>query len=292
MADITFNKLYAGYIYSGTGMVYHQRDDGGFNGVSVSLDDEAQPTKYVATGLTTTAKDGSLMLQIEGEAYHNWIDASSGEWTRGSLANIYSQWQAQDYVNKLIENNKQILMNNLLCARFASHLSAEEKQLLYDLEARLYDRNQHLVTDGFVTSRSDSEAYGYGELSQYLKDFMRNGVGLVISSTAIVISCVVVASLATAAYFAYKYYYEQSARDVKYSDKLTKTLLSKLTQEEYNQLMAETKGIVTKASIRARLGSVWDIAKLAALAFGAYTLYQLFTIKTAKRHGTSKNTKA
>lgn len=283
MAEITFNRMYAGYVYSGAGTVYHRRDDGSFNGVGVSLDGQQEAERYVSTGLTTTARDGSLMLNIQGDGFYDWIDASSGEWTKGGMASIYSQAQAQDYVNRMIENNKQILMNNLLCARFAHHLTTSERQQLYDLEARLYDRNNRLIQDGFTTQRSDSEAYGYGELSQYLKDFMRNGVSLVISTTAIVISCVVVASLATAAYFAYRYYWEQSEKDVKYSDKLTKTLLTKLTAEEYDQLMQETKGIVTKASIKARLGNTWDIAKIAILAFGVYTIYNLIMTKSTGR---------
>ena len=281
MAEITFNKNYAGYVYSGGSTVYHLRDDGRFNGVSVSVDMGSEDkARFVTTGLTTNAADGSLMLNIQGDGFYDWIDASSGEWTRGSMASIYSQAQAQGYVNRLIENNKQILMNNLFCARFADRLSATERQTLYDLEARLYERNNRLATDGFVSSKQESEAYGYDVLAPYLKSFMRNGVSLVISTTAIIISCVVIAALSTAAYFAYKYYYEQSARDVKYSDKLTKTLMSKLTQEEYNQLMKETNGIVTKASIKARLGNTWDIAKIALLAVGVYAIYGLLTTKT------------
>lgn len=284
MADVTFNRLYAGYVYKGAGTVYHRNDNGRFSGIDVSVNDGKDPARYVATGLTTTASDGATMIQIEGEDFYNWIDLSSGQWQRGAMATVYSQSQAQDYVNRMIGNNKQILMNNLFCARFAHHLTDGEKQTLYDLEARLYERNSRLLQDGYVSNTSSSEAYGYGELSPYLKSFMAQGVGLVISTTAIVISCVVIASLATAAYFAYKYYWEQSAKDVKYSDKLTRTLMSKLTAEEYQQLMEETKGIVTKSTIKARLGNSVDIVKYALIGFAAYTLYQLITNNT-RRYG-------
>ena len=283
MAEVVFNKAYAGYVYSGAGYVWHRNDDGRFNGVSVTVDGSADKVRYIATGFTSKAADGSLMINIQGEEFYDWIDVSSGEWTRGSMATIYSQAQAQDYVNKMLENNKQILMNNLFCARFADRLTQAEKEQLYGLQSRLMERNNSLQRDGFVNQQQSSEAYGYGELAPYLRTFMQNGVSLVISTTAIVISCIVIASVATAAYFAYKYYYEQSARDVKYSDKLTKTLMSKLTEEEYQQLLQETQGIVTKASLKARLGNSFDIAKWAIIAVGVFTVYNLFATKTKSR---------
>ena len=286
MAAVVFNKAYAGYVYTGFGTAYHRWDNGSFSGVEMAIDNEAYGERVVCTGFTTTAKDGSVMLQYEGadSSWYNWLDLTHGNWKRGEMADLYSQSQAQNYVNKMIENNKQILMNNLFCARFSGRLTAEEKQTLYELQANLDERNKRLQNDGFVTGAQVSDAYGYNALNSYLVRFMQNGVGLVVSTTAIIISCVVIASLATAAYFAYKYYYEQSAKDVKYSDKLTKTLMAKLTAEEYNQLMSETKGLVTKATMKARLGSTFNLAKYAVLAVGAYALYNLLTTKT-KRNG-------
>lgn len=288
MAAITFNKAYAGYVYSGAGTVYHRREDGGFSGVDVYLDGDKDGSRVVATGLTTTAKDGNTMIEVQGiDDWYTWIDVSSGAWTRGKMATLYSQAEAQSYVDKLIDNNKQILMNNLFCARFADKLTEAEKETLYGLQARLIERNNRLMQDGYVSGAQSSVAYGYDGLAPALKRFMlTDRVGLVVSTTAIVISCVVIASVATAAYFAYKYYWAQSAQDVKYSDKLTKTLMAKLTQEEYDQLMAETQGIVTKASLRARLGNTWDIAKIAIMAFGIYTIYSLVkTTPKRKKHG-------
>ena len=174
-------------------------------------------------------------------------------------------------------------MNNLFCARFSSRLTEDEKATLYNLQKRLEERNNRLVQDGYVAQIQVSQAYGYNALNKSLTAFMAtSGVGLVVSTTAIVVSCVVIAALATAAYFAYKYYYEQSAKDVKYSDSLTKTLMSKLTEEEYNQLMEETQGIVTRATLRARLGSSFSIARLALIAVGAYALYNIITTNYRK----------
>ena len=284
MAEVTFNKNYAGYIYRGYGTVYHRRDDGSFNGIDMYVDDDKVGAMVVATGFTTTARDGSVMLQFVGDDsdFYNWLDWSAGTWKKGEMADLYSQSQAQDYVNRMIENNKQILMNNLFCSRFASRLTREEKETLYNLQLRLDERNKRLQSDGYVSSTKVSQAYGYNALNGSLTAFMAQGVGLVVSTTAIVVSCVVVAAVATAAYFAYKYYYEQSAKDVKYSDALTKTLMSKLTEEEYQQLMSETQGIVTKASIKARLGNSLDIAKYALIAIGVYALYNILATRTRK----------
>ena len=179
-------------------------------------------------------------------------------------------------------------MNNLFCARFSYRLTDTEKQTLYGLQNRLQERNNQLLRDGLVRDVTSSEAYGYNAFNSYLTQFMANGVGLVISTTAIVISCIVIASLATAAYYAYRYYYNQSAQDVKYSDKLTKTLMAKLTQEEYNQLVQETQGIVTKAAIKARLGNSFDFFKYGLIGLGVFAIYQLINERRT-RHVTRKN---
>lgn len=279
MSEISFNKYYAGYVYSGSGFLY-TKTESGFRGVAASLDGDAAQMQVVLTGLTTTAGDGSTMAQIQN---NQWIDLSSDPWTRGQMADLYSQAQAQDYVTRMIDNNKQIFMNNLLCARFADKLTGDQKQQLFDLQSRLSERNQRLLQDGYVSQLQSSEAYGYNAFNAYLQSFMQSGVGLIVSTSTIVITCVVLASVATAAYFAYKYYYEQSARDVKYSDALTRTLLTKLTPEEYEQLMAETKGIVTRASIRARLGANANILKFVLIGAGILFVMSQFKSRTYAR---------
>lgn len=276
MAEITFNSKIAGYKYQGSGFFYHRNSDGSFRGVEAMIDGSEQYT-MVATGFTTTARDGSTMAQIVEYDGYDWIDLTSDNWSKAGMASLYTQAQAQDYVNRMIENNKQILMNNLFCARFADKLTQEQKQELFALQERLTERNNRLRQDGLVTAIESQDAYGYSAFNQNLQGFMQSGVGLVVSTTAIVVSCLVLAAVATAAYFCYKYYYEQSAKDVKYSDKLTKTLMSKLTEEEYNQLMQETQGIVTKASLKARLGGMANLGKYLLYAAGAYLVYTVIS---------------
>lgn len=279
MQELSFNRTVAAYTYYGDGYIYRLNDSGRFNGVQVAVDDKTAKTTVVLTGFTTVARDGSTMYQTDE---NTWIDLTDG-WQRDEQVEIYNQAQAQSYVTRMIDNNKQILMNNLLCARFSYRLTDEQKSELYSLQERLQTRNDRLLRDGLVTNIQSSQAYGYNALNSYLTSFMASGIGLVISTTAIVISCVVIGAVATAAYFAYKYYYEQSAKDVKFSDKLTRTLVSKLTEEEYNQLLQETQGIVTKASIRSRLGASFDFFKYGLIGMGIFAVYQLIN-ERRKRH--------
>ena len=95
----------------------------------------------------------------------------------------------------------------------------------------------------------------------------------------IVVACVVIAGMGTAAYFAYKSLADESEKDVKFSKELTATLVSKLTPEEYEQLKAETKDIVTKARIKQSLGSYWNVLKWVAIAFAGYTAYKMIATK-------------
>ena len=218
---------------------------------------------------------GGLWLLCDTENSSGWLLSESN-----SKLSDKSQSAAQKYVNTIIENNKIILGNNLLCARYASKLTKEQRKTLYDLQIRLQERNEALQNDSLTTNLQTGTPAGYKELEGYLTSFMSEGVG--ITTVTIIIIAVVIASVSTAAYYAYKYYAEQSAEDVKYSDELTKVLTSKLTEEEYQQLMNETKGIVTKATIKARFGS--SIAKyigIAALIVGGVLLFKNIKNKKA-----------
>lgn len=197
----------------------------------------------------------------------------------------YSQNQAQVYVDKIIRNNQIIISNNILCARFASKLNATQKGELYDLQKRLQVRNASLIEDGFCEGLTKNYPKGYVYLQNYLDEFMKYGgagVGIVVSTTvAIIATAVVIGSLATAAYFAYKYMAEESEQDVKFSKELTKSLVEKLTPEEYEQLRQETAGLITKSKIKASLGTYANILKWAVAGAAGYFLFK--TLKNKKQ---------
>ena len=118
---------------------------------------------------------------------------------------------------------------------------------------------------------------GYEDLSGYL-DKLMNGEAVGIATWAVVvIAAVIIAGMGTAAYFVYKDFADESEKDIKYSKQLMAVLAQKLTPEEYQQLLNETKGIVTKAKIRQAAGSYGKVLMIAAGIVGGAFLYRFIT---------------
>lgn len=231
-------------------------------------------TGYVAY----TGSDNTYLL----DTYGNWVHVSRDtmywdfDFENRKVLPHYTKKEAQRLVNIIIKNNKAILRNNLLCARFSNKLTAEQREQVRELQNRLMKRNTALQDDGLCEGLQSNYPAGYSDLQPYLDKLMApDGVGSV--TVAIIVSAVVIASLSTAAYFAYKYFATQSEDDVKFSKELTRTLTEKLTDEEYQQLMQETKGIVTKAKIKqslATVGGEFKLLGIAAAFLGGYMLYK------------------
>ena len=236
------------------------------------------PGEYViCTGFFYQQSDDVFYYQTTSDW---WIIANSNvanEWSKAGTVKVraYSVSQAQRLVDTIIDNNKRIIRNNLLCARFASKLSSKQREQVVQLQNRLQARNNALQAEGVTKNIKTSYPRGYAELSQDLEALMRSeAVGVIGTAAWIVISCVVVAGMGVAAYYMYKSLAEESEKDVKFSDDLTRTLTSKLTEEEYQQLLQETKGIVTKARVKHALGSYWNVLKIAAFAVAGYAGYR------------------
>ena len=265
-----FVKAAAGRNYIATSedaVIYELRADGRFAGTGAALNGRNTREVVTATGWVETSMSGKPMNQLISGA---WICTYDGWQATETYGAQYSQKSAQSYVNTVIKNNKRILENNLVCARFAYKLSAAQREQLRGLQTRLQTRNDSLLQDGLVTPQTTSAPAGYAELQTYLDEVMTQGVGSV--TAGIVIAAIVIASVSTAAYFCYKYYASESEQDVKFSDDLTKTLTAKLTDEEYQQLLEETQGIVTRAKIRTRFSNntLWLIGAAVAVAAGLF----------------------
>ena len=276
---MTFNATYQGRVYALQGGTLYAYQNGGFAGTSgyATVEDETytNAVRVALTGYSTESKKGAVGYQTTG-GY--WIILSEG-WQHVGTAPIakYSDTQAQKLIDKIIKNNKIIISNNLLCARYANKLSEDQRQQVRSLQSRLQARNNALQAEGLTTDVQTSYPAGYAELSAYLDALMAGeSIGIAVSTIAwIVIACVVVAGLGTAAYYAYKALAEESEQDVKYSKELTATLVSKLTPEEYQQLLDETKGIVTKSRIKTLLKGEGTMLLIGlGVAFVAYYIYK------------------
>lgn len=275
-----FDSKYSGQFYKKQGgYLYVLRGDGKFAATSVSFDGQANNVLVQLSGYYQSGADGSLMYQTTSGEYIRMADG--WEYVSTSSVTQYSQKDAQYYVNKVIKANANILENNLFCARFASKLTDEQQTKLYRLQTRLESRNKRLINDGLCTDLKTSTPPGYSLLANNLDAFMQAyatgaPIGAVVSTATIIVVAVVIASLATAAYFAYKYMASEAEQDVKYSEELTKSLMAKLTPEEYNQLMRETRGIVTKSKLLSKFGGAMVILKWGLLAVGGYVLYNWY----------------
>lgn len=274
-----FNSKYSGQYYQlQGGDIYTLRGDGRF--AYTSAGDEGLVMVQL-TGYYRNGADGSAMYQTTSGG---WIRMADG-WENTGYAPIrqYSQKDAQYYVNKVLKANASILENNLFCARFASRLTDDQQATLYMLQSRLESRNKQLLSDGLLEDQQVATPPGYSLLSNDLASFMQaystgakiSGVGAL--ATTIVVTAIVIASLATAAYFAYKYMASEAEKDMKYSEELTKILIEKLTPEEYDKLMQETQGIVTKSKLIAKFGGALSVMKLALLAGAGLAIYKLIT---------------
>ena len=243
-----FDAKYSGLRYSLiNGDIYNWNSYGKMASASVLTNGTVTVT---LTGYTTQTPSGTTMYQTTTGGY---IDLADGwrEVGTGYVPQV-SQSEAQKQVNTIIKNNQIILERCLLCSRFANKLTKQQQATLYALMQRLNIRNQRLLEDGLCTQIQTAPSRDFDYFAGDLQNFLYNydetqGVGGV--TIAIVIGAIIIASLSTAVYFAYKYYADQSEKDVKFSRELTEALVAKLTPEEYQQLLNETKGIVTKARI-------------------------------------------
>ena len=219
------------------------------------------PQKTVTTtGVVYYYSENIIYLQIaENPMLCIELNRNDMEWQGISKSTkTYTQAQAQDLVNGIIRNNQYILDNNLLCARFANKLSLDQRRMLYALQDRLKKRDAALREGEVFSQMGEGYPEGYSEFGAELEAFMNNPrIGIAVSGMAIIIiSAIVVASLSTAAYFAYQAYYKESEQDVKYSRELTEALQAKLTEEEYQQLLQETAGLLTKQRIAQQIASL------------------------------------
>lgn len=199
----------------------------------------------------------------------------------------YSDSSAQRLVNNIIYNNFHILQNNLVCARYATLFTPSQREDIRALQDRLQRRNKALLQDGIVQVEESSYPDGYAAFEPYLSKLM-SGEGIGVAGwLVVVIVAAVIAGMGTAAYYAYKDIEDESEKDIKYSKKLMAVLAEKLTPEEYEQLLQETKGIVTKAKIKQAAGSYWNILKYAAFAavgFVGYKILQKYVVSSGTKN--------
>lgn len=253
---------------------------------------QSQPGKGYGTVIDANAGDYIICtgyyFVLSGYAYaqgtEGWyavIDLSKNQgdyWTvtnNAAKVPTYTDNQANKLIQQIINNNISILRNNLLCARYADRFTAQQQQQIKMLQKRLQARNNALQAEGLCTGIETGYPEEYAELSPYLERLMTGETVGVATWVVVVVAAAVIAGLGTAAYFTYKSLADESEKDVKFSKELTATLVSKLTEEEYQQLLNETKGLLTKSKIKGLLRGSTGAAKTMLLVVGGYMIYKL-----------------
>lgn len=268
-----FDATYQGKVMRlHNGVVYQQRADGRFAAAYAAVD---RITQVTLTGYTAVSPLGNTHYQTTSGG---WIYLPDGWEEIGTVAVArYSDSAAQALVDKIMRNNTKIVRCNLLCARYASRFSEQEQVAIRDLQNRVIARNEALQADGLTDKRKTGYPAEYAELSGYLDALMKGeAIGIAVSTwIVIVVACAIVVGAGTAAYFAYKSLADESERDVKYSEELTRSLVEKLTPEEYQQLLDETKGMLTKTKIKSLVSGGFGAIKWIAAAAGAYVIYKV-----------------
>lgn len=269
---MSFDATYSGRVYSLVdGPIYAIRADGKFAYAGAVI---GQNTRVALTGYTAVSPKGNLHYQTTSGG---WIYLPDGWQLVDVTVPIYkySQTQAQALVNKIINNNIQIVQNNLVCARYASKFTAAQQQQIRDLQNRAEARKNALQAQGLCGNVQTSYPKGYADLGAYLDALMAGEAIGIATWAVVVIVATVLAATATAAYFAYKAFADESEEDIKFSKELMAVLAEKLTPEEYQQLLNETQGIVTKARIKqAAKGWISGASAIIAVA-GAVILWRV-----------------
>lgn len=242
-------------------------------------------TVSAGTVVTLTGwNDGTFYDIEENPGYYIYIQ----NWEQVNIATPKTQAQAQSLINKLLKNNQYIFENNLLLSRYANRLNLSEKNTLYGLQKRLEERDNMLREADVFSQMQEARIMGYSNYESYLNQFMsshKQGVGIVISTTtAIIIGVTVIASLSTAAYFAFKAAYEESKQDVELSRKMLQIFEKyQMTEEDIATIQQETQGIVTKRVLMEKINNWLGNTKMLivgglAILLG-YKIYQNYIKK-------------
>jgi len=251
------------------------------------------------TGRYVAFNDGTLGYQIIFNNQYGYMFSNTMyQWSKVVDNSLVSK--AQSVVAEMIENNKAILENNLLCARGLQIMTENGAAMptgfrtnLYNLQARLINRNIKLKQSGYVSDVQEATSPNFSIYNQGLVDFMNNpGIGFVISTTAaIIITCVIIAATAAAAWTLFKTMHAESKSDFKLSSELTADLIKYLPPEVYQQLVKENAANAAKAqdAIDKASGKQWiNIIKYGAIGYGVIWAWEKLQQNSIKNYGNAK----
>jgi hypothetical protein len=275
-----------------------ERPDGRYASVMVGV---SRGTSITFTGRFLLSSSGDNGYQV---ILNDYIDATVWGYVWHSDLSLWTQTKptaitsdkitisAQSELDQLIENNKVILENNLLCARSIQLLDdasidcpSRFRKDLFAIHKRLIQRNQSIIDSNTTQDITQSHSPNMDTYNQTLVNFMNNpGIGFIISTTAAIIIIAVVAVVSAAiAYKLFKTLNAESKLDLKYSDSLTADLIKYLPPDVHEQLMAENEANQRKANDAINSASGKTLLKTASYlgaGFIGFYILDKFIIKT------------
>lgn len=277
--NITGKYLYS-LIGASLGQNYPEKTDTGkYKSITI---DVPTGSKIMLTGLFLLTDSGLNCYQVQyfnifGNSGYGYIwEDNSQYWSTDPVEQNQNGSISQNLLNEIIELNKAILENNLLCARVFEYCTANGVALpvnyrkqLYSLQTNLTARDEEIKKH--IVSAETGTSPNVGIYSNALVNFMNNpGIGFVVTGGAIIIIVAVVAA-ATAAisYAVFKSMQKQTAVDFKYSNELTADLVKYLPTEVYNKLVEENakNAEIANKAIKSASGSSL-MTNVKYLAFG------------------------
>ncbi len=202
-------------------------------------------------------KDGlDFLVQIEFEnmqgsdeyGYYQYGYVVAGDYR---LHEIGSNSGAQSMINELIQLNRKIVENNLICARLVSiydekniPVSKNKRLLLYQLQQNYEYRTNRLLNSALLKDQIKSvQKSTFNHYSNDLQSFMDNPKIGVAPVVIYVISAVVITALISGMiYLIFRGDHAEAKKEITYSDELTADLMKHLPQDVYERLKTENAG--------------------------------------------------
>ena len=217
--------------------------------------DGNNPTARLAatTGYYRALNSSVKAYQLFGGTDENrWVILSS-ELKNFEKYPTKSGYVAQDTMNELVANNLHILKNQLMCAKIINEIGASYPdvripeaygQQMADLQRRLNARQSFVMENSGIlkisTTSTDSLADKNSLYALQQIEKMFPAIGVVVSTTVVVVTSIIVTALAgTVIWALYSKYHTESKTDIKYSDKLVEDLKKYLPAEVYERLQKE-----------------------------------------------------
>lgn len=298
------NKFLWALSGANVGQEYPKKNDDG-KYLSVTFDIPTG-TKIQLTGSFLETSSGNLCFQaiifdFYGSTIYGYVwEKDLNFFTTSAPIDNDTVLKVKNTVAEMIEHNKGILENNLFCARGLQIMSEQGAAMpigfrtkLYNLQARLINRNIKLKQSGYVSDIQEATSPNFSIYNQGLVDFMNNpGIGFVISTTAaIIITCVIIAATAVSAWALFKTLHAESKSDFQLSNELTADLIKYLPPEVYQQLLKENAANAAKAqqAIDSASGKQWiNIIKYGAIGFGVIWAWEKLQQNSIKNYGNAK----